>query len=59
MKKKQRGALHKKQRVHVHPPHTRAPRVYRKDFATLRAEAMDGVLTPAEMAVWDRTHRHD
>ena len=57
MKKKKRGALHAKHRASTHPRDSRARR---EDFAALRAEAMDSVLTPAEHAVWEKVHhRHD
>lgn len=56
MKKKKRGALHAKHRASIS---SRSARVYRRDFATLRAEAMDSVLSPAEHAVWERIPRHD
>ena len=57
MKKKKRGVLHAKPRASIS---SRFARVSHKDFAALRAEAMDNVLTPAEQAVWERVHyRHD
>ncbi len=56
MKKRKCGVKPHKHRASTHP---RSARVYRRNFASLRAEAMDSVLTPAEQTVWRKVHRHD
>lgn len=56
MKKRQRAALHRKQRANAE---MRAAHVYRRTFAEMRAETMNSLLTPAEYAVWNKLHRHD